>query len=288
MSVPLDARLLVRRGEFALDVTVAVAAGEVLALLGPNGSGKSTLLGALAGLVRPERGHVRVGERMLTSCEPGRPALLVPPERRRVGLLGQDPLLFPHLDAAQNIAFGLRSIGIPRADALAEAAEWLAAVGLGGLERRRPAALSGGQQQRVAIARALAARPDVLLLDEPMAALDIETAGQTRELLAERMRAGGTTTVLVTHDATDALALADRTAVLHGGHIVDEGSTARVLGEPTTTFAATLGGSGLLLGTVREDGSVLVDGAEARLVPGTRVWVSAPPATRPPDVPHLS
>jgi len=278
MSLHLDARLLVPRGAFALDVALTVAAGDVLALLGPNGSGKSTLLAALAGLIRPAAGHVRVGERVLTRCEPGRTALLVPPERRRVGLLGQDPLLFPHLDAVQNIAFGLRSTGTPRAEALAEAAEWLAAVGLAGMERRRPAALSGGQQQRVAIARALAPRPDVLLLDEPMAALDVETAAQTRELLAERIRTGGTTTVLVTHDATDALVLADRTAVLHEGRIVDDGPTARVLGEPTTRFVASFGGSGVLVGTVREDGSVRVEGGATRLPPGSRVWVSAPAA----------
>jgi molybdate transport system ATP-binding protein len=279
MSLALDARLVVRRGSFLLDVELAVAPGETVALLGPNGSGKSTLLAALAGLVRPESGHVRVGERTLTRSSGQGRASVVPPERRRVGLLGQDPLLFPHLDAVQNIAFGPRSAGVPHAEAAREAREWLRAVGLAGMERRKPAALSGGQQQRVAIARALAARPDVLLLDEPMAALDVETAAQTRGLLAERIAAAGTTAVLVTHDATDALVLAGRTAVLQEGRIVDDGPTARVLGEPTTRFAASLGVSGLTVGTVRDDGSVLLEGAP-RLPPGSRVWVSAPVPTR--------
>lgn len=278
-SAPLlDARLVVRRGPFVLDVALTVAAGEVLALLGPNGSGKSTLLAALAGLIRPQSGHVRVGDRMLTRCHPGqargirRHSFVVPADRRRVGLLGQDPLLFPHLDAVQNIAFGPRSVGVHRAQALAEAHDWLAAVGLAHLHARKPAQLSGGQQQRVAIARALAARPDVLLLDEPMAALDVETAAQTRELLAERIAATATTTVLVTHDATDALALAPRTAVLHEGRVVDEGPTTRVLGEPTSRFAASVAGPGGVAGIVRDDGSVLV-AETAGLKPGSRVWV---------------
>lgn len=276
----LDASLVVRRGSFVLDVALSVAPGEVLALLGPNGSGKSTLLAALAGLLRPERGSVSVGERVLTRV--GGPArvegaagsirpVLVAPEHRRVGLLGQDPLLFPHLSAEQNVAFGGRSRGIRNADARADAREWLAAVGLAGLEHRRPAMLSGGQQQRVAIARALAARPEVLLLDEPMAALDVQTAAATRELLAERLADAGTTTVLVTHDATDALVLADRVAILEEGRIIDIGPTERVLGAPTNHFAASLGGARLVAAIVQADGSLRI---EQSLQPGRRVWVT--------------
>lgn len=271
MSVALDTELIVKRGPFVLDVALHVAAGEVLALLGPNGSGKSTLLAAVAGLLRPQSGHVTVGERVLTRRSEAEAAIFVAPERRRVGLLGQDPLLFPHLDALQNVAFGPRSRGVERAEALADAAEWLRAVGLAGMERRRSGALSGGQQQRVAIARALAAGPEVLLLDEPMAALDVRTAAQMRELLAERLTAGGTTTVLVTHDATDALALARRVAILESGRVVDDGPVTRVLGEPTGAFAASLGGARLLPAVVQADGSLRADhGAR----PGDTVWLS--------------
>src|SRR5690554_6391818 len=170
MSGGLQAEVVVRRGDFELDASVEVAAGEVLALLGPNGAGKSTLLQAIAGLLIPERGEVLVGERMLTG-----PTTFVRARHRGVGLLGQDPLLFPHLDALQNVAFGPRSQGTSAAKSLHSARDGLAAVGLKGFEHRRPAALSGGQQQRVASARVLDAMSAVLLLSEPMAALDVPT-----------------------------------------------------------------------------------------------------------------
>src|SRR5699024_6484033 len=144
---------------------------------------------------------------------------IVPAERRRIGTLTQDPLLFPHLSAAENIAFGPRAAGVPARTARADAAAWLARVGLPGAGRRRPRQLSGGQQQRVALARALATRPDLLLLDEPLAALDVATAPQIRHLLADEVRRTGVTAVVVTHDLVDALVLADRVAVLAGGRI---------------------------------------------------------------------
>jgi molybdate transport system ATP-binding protein len=276
--------MVVRRGGFVLDAALEVADGEVLALLGPNGSGKSTTLGAIAGLLEPESGTVRVGGRTLTSVGGPGPDVAVPVSRRRVGLLGQEPLLFPHLSAMENVAFGGRAQGDGAASARRRAAEWLAAVGLSGFEDRRPPALSGGQRQRVAIARALAARPDALLLDEPMAALDVESAARIRVLMRERLVEAAVTTVLVTHDVVDALVLADRVAILEAGRLVDQGPAARVLARPANRFAAALAGLNLLsgvateLGTVRRaDGDELVvDGLEA--APGASVSVAFPPS----------
>lgn len=278
----LDAQLVVRRGDFLLDVTLCVKPGEVVALLGPNGSGKSTLLAALAGLLAPESATVTVSGRTLTSRTPtgrnptsrtltsrnptGRD-ISVPPERRGIGLLGQEPLLFPHLNAEDNVAFGQQSQGVPRADALRQARDWLHAVGLEGYGRRKPGELSGGQQQRVAIARALAAKPDVLLLDEPMAALDVQTAVLIRQVLREQLAASGTTAILVTHDVLDAIVLADRVAILDNGRIIDDGPTARVLGQPRNRFIAALAGVNLVTGTAAADGSLQLE--DGRVFTGT-------------------
>ncbi len=250
MTMGLHAQFSLRRGDFQLDAGVEVADGETLALLGPNGAGKSTMLNTIAGLLSPGNGSVTVNDTVLTRSVPGQPRFTLAAHRRRIGLLGQDPLLFPHLSALENVAFGARSQGADAASARRRAREWLDAVGLADCERRRPAALSGGQQQRVAIARALAAEPEVLLLDEPMAALDVETASLIRTLLRERLTAGSVTTVLVTHDVVDALVLADRVAILEAGRIVDIGPTARVLAQPINRFAAALVGVNLLSGTV--------------------------------------
>ncbi|WP_308465499.1 ABC transporter ATP-binding protein [Rathayibacter soli] len=270
----LQTDIVVTRGSFTLDVALTVADGEIVALLGPNGAGKSTLLAALSGLIAPASGTVTVAGRTVTRRTTTDRAhadsaasirrVAVPPERRRIGLLSQEPLLFPHLSALENVAFGRRVQGMPRHEALRDAAEWLAAVDLAEFGTRKPAALSGGQQQRVAIARALAARPDVLLLDEPLAALDVQTAAHVRRLLAERLRASGTTTILVTHDVLDAIVLADRCAILHDGRIIDDGPKSRVLGHPKNQFIAALAGVNLVTGVSdgadgvrRPDGSVL-------------------------------
>lgn len=255
----LDARVMVRRGAFVLDVRLGVGDGEVVALLGPNGSGKSTLLGALAGLLPVAAGTVSVNGRPLTRVTAGQ-RMSVPPHARRVGLLGQEPLLFPHLSALQNVAFGARAAHGSRILARRSAERWLEEVGLSGFEERRPAELSGGQQQRVAIARALAAEPDLLLLDEPMASLDVEAASSIRTLLRERLASTGTTTVLVTHDVVDAVVLADRVVILDGGRVVDDGSASDVLGRPVHGFAASLAGLNLLAGRVTEGGAVAVSG----------------------------
>jgi molybdate transport system ATP-binding protein len=253
----VDLQVLARRGSFVLDVALAMEDGELVALMGSNGSGKSTLLETVAGLIPIESGTVVVGGSTLTSTEAG---LSVPVPRRRIGLLGQEPLLFPHLTILENVAFGLRSTGVGAEQARARAAEWLEAVELAGFEHRRPSALSGGQQQRAAIARALAPEPELLLLDEPMASLDVESASVIRGLLRRRLEASGTTTILVTHDAVDAVVLADRVVILEGGRVVDEGEPPVVLGRPVNRFAAALAGLNLVSGVVGADGTLAVEG----------------------------
>ncbi|GHD80453.1 molybdate transport system ATP-binding protein [Salinibacterium amurskyense] len=306
----LDAAMQVNRGSFTLDASVSVAPGETLALLGPNGSGKSTLLAVIAGLLAPERGTVSVDGRVLTEVPQlggapsggGRPGggrmTVVPAHRRRIGLLGQDPLLFPHLSALENVAFGLRSHGMKAAEARDRASEWLAAVGMSEFAARKPAELSGGQQQRVAIARVLATEPDVLLFDEPMAALDVQNASLVRtllrECLASRISATHTgidgrpptvpATIVVTHDVVDAMVLADRVAIMEAGRIIDSGAVARVLGEPVNQFAATLVGLNVLHGIVESnqlvrlaDGRGLAVGGGVSAV-GAEVSIAFPPS----------
>ena len=253
----LAANLQLTRGAFTLDVQLTLAPGEVLALLGPNGSGKSTVLDLLAGLATPDTGTVTLDGATLTA--PGR---LVAPENRAIGLLGQEPLLFPHLSARANVAFALRvgEAGLNAAEARVQADRWLDRVGLAGLGNSLPGALSGGQQQRVALARALAAGPRVLLLDEPMAALDAETAPFIRQLIREQLAETGTSAIIVTHDIVDAVVLAHRVAVLHHGALIDEGTTAAVLAAPQNPFVAALAGVNLVVGTVQNGAVVAPDG----------------------------
>ena len=251
------AEVELRRGGFHLDVRVEVGAGEVLAVLGPNGSGKSTLLDVLAGLVHPERGSVRVGDRVLV----GR-GVDVPPHRRDVGLLAQQALLFPHLDVLANVAFGPRAQGARRADAERVARRWLSEVDALEFADRKPAALSGGQAQRIALARALAADPELLLLDEPFAALDVDVAPALRGLVRRVLSSGKQlATVLVTHDPRDALVLSDRVVVLADGHIVEQGPTREVLSRPRTAFTARIAGIDLVSGVAAADGLKVEDGS---------------------------
>ncbi len=248
--------------ERGFSVSLRGAPGEVLAVLGPNGAGKSTLLSVIAGLVHPDSGRVRAGERMLLDGESG---VDVPVAQRQVGLLAQDALLFGSLSVAENVEFGPRSQGAGRAESAEIAARWLREVGAGDLARRKPRTLSGGQAQRVAIARALAAGPRVLLLDEPMGSLDVAVAAQVRSMLRRVLRdrareyGGECATVIVTHDLVDALTLADRIVVLDNGVVADEGPVDAVLRSPRSAFAADLAGTNMVAGTAPED----VDGTVA-------------------------
>ncbi|WP_440708706.1 sulfate/molybdate ABC transporter ATP-binding protein [Herbiconiux sp. YIM B11900] len=238
-------------------VSLALQPGETVAILGPNGAGKSTLLTLIAGLLKPDAGRARLGERVLFEVgEQGRSRWL-PPHARGVSMLAQDALLFPHLNALDNVAFGPRSQGRSRSSANDRAAEWLERVGAGELAGRKPTQLSGGQAQRIAVARALASEPDLLLLDEPMAALDVSVAPALRRLLREVL--AERTAIIVTHDVLDAFTLADRVLVLEGGHVVEAGPTRQVLDRPRTPFAAGLAALNLIVG-VRDGDAVLTDG----------------------------
>jgi molybdate transport system ATP-binding protein len=260
----LTASIGVRRGAFTVELALEVAAGEVLAVLGPNGAGKSTVLRVLAGLLPPEAGRVRIGDDVWDDVAA---AVHVPAHRRRVGMVFQDYLLFPHLSALENVAFGLRTRGIRHSDARARAAEWLERVGLADLADRRPGQLSGGQAQRTALARALVTDPALLLLDEPLAALDARTRLTVRAELRRHLAAFPGSTVLVTHDPVDAMALADRVVVVEEGHVVQSGAPADVARHPRTDYVARLVGLSLLPGagagtTVRLDGGGTVAVAE--------------------------
>jgi len=247
--VNLDATLRVDARR--LDVHLQVGAGRTVALLGANGAGKSSALACIAGLLRPDAGEVRLGDRVLSSSRGA--GTWVPPHARGVALLAQEPRLFPHLSVADNVAFGPRSTGAPRREARARADHWLAEVHAAGLADRRPADLSGGQAQRVAVARALATEPEVLLLDEPLSALDVEAAPAIRQLLRRVLR--GRTTVVVTHDVLDAVLLADDVVVLEGGRVVEAGPTSRVLSRPRSAFAARVAGLNLVRGTATAAGA---------------------------------
>lgn len=227
-----------------VDIEFAVAAGEVLAILGPNGAGKSTALHVIAGLVRPDDGHVRVGERVLTDTAT---STHLATHDRKVGLLLQDPLLFPHLSVAANVAFSPRS-------SRADAARWLDEVEGTDLAERMPKQLSGGQAQRIALARALAAEPDVLLLDEPLAGLDVGVAAVMRKLLSRVLVRDGRSAVLITHDLIDVLTLADSVLIIEAGRVVEKGSTAAVLAAPRSKFGARFAGINLVIGTAGADG----------------------------------
>ena len=252
--VSLEASVALRRGSFSLDVAVAADDGEVVAMLGPNGAGKSTLLRALAGL-QPMTGSVSLAARDVTG---------LPPQRRRIGVVFQDHRLFPHLSALENVAFGLRSSGTRAAAARTAARPWFARLGLDGLEDRRPGQLSGGQAQRVALARALATSPDLLLLDEPLSALDVEVRGEVRQVLRAALTAFGGPALLVTHDALEALTLADRLVVLEAGRVVQAGTPAELTARPATPYVARLVGRNLWRGTLRGGVLAVEGGGEIR------------------------
>jgi molybdate transport system ATP-binding protein len=261
--VSLAAHVVVQRGSLGVDVEFSVGDGEVLALLGPNGAGKSTVLRVLAGLLRLDSGQVVVdGGQVWDSAEHH-----VPPHQRSLGMVFQDHLLFPHLSITENVAFGLRTRGVKRAAARTTAGSWLDRVGLAGLGDRRPGELSGGQAQRAALARALVGDPEVLLLDEPLSALDARTRLTVRAELHRHLAEYAGSAVLVTHDPIDAMALADRVVVVEDGRVVQSGTPAEVARRPRTDYVARLVGLVLLPGTgagqhVELDGGGVVTVAE--------------------------
>jgi molybdate transport system ATP-binding protein len=229
----------------------------VAALLGPNGAGKTTVLRALAGLVRLDAGRVVLDGRVIE--EPGQ-RVRVAVERRPIGMVFQDYLLFPHLSVAENVAFGLRARGVGRAEARRAALGWLDRLGLPGVGDARPRTLSGGQQQRVALARALATDPRLLLLDEPLAALDVSIRAEVRRDLRRHLREFAGVNLLVTHDPLEAIALADRLIVIEGGRIVQSGTPPEVTSRPRSAYVADLVGVNLVRGLAGAD-SIALPGA---------------------------
>ncbi len=241
----LDAAVRLSLGTLELDMELAIDEGEIVALLGPNGAGKTTLLRAVAGLVPFGAGHVRLDGKVLEDVANGE---YVPTERRPIGVVFQDYLLFPHLSALDNVAFGLRSRGMGRRMAGEKAVKWLDRVGLGSYADAKPAELSGGQRQRVALARALAPDPHLLLLDEPLAALDATTRAEVRRDLKQHLASFPGLRLVVTHDPLEAAALADRLVVMENGRLVQTGTAAEVTERPRSQYVADLVGVNLLKG----------------------------------------
>jgi molybdate transport system ATP-binding protein len=253
----LSAAVRVELDEFDLDVELAIEAGQTTAVVGPNGAGKTTLLRVLAGLHSLSAGHIRLDG--IVFDDPAT-TTYVPPERRSVGVVFQENLLFPHLDARDNVAFGLRARGHSTRDARRVATEWLARVGLAGREHARTDELSGGQAQRVALARALAIEPALLLLDEPLAALDATTRKEVRRDLRRHLATFPGVRLLVTHDPIDAAVLADHIIVLDNGRVAQTGTPAEITARPRTRWVAELTGTNLFVGTAADDGTVALDG----------------------------
>ena len=217
---PATDRLIVastsQRGTFEVTVDIAIEPGELVLLAGPNGSGKTSLLHTVAGLIAPTSGRVTLGDAVLDDADQG---LHVPPEHRTTALVHQQHLLFPHLSALENAAFGLRARGVPKQEARARGGEWLGRLGLADCAALRADRLSGGQSQRVALARALATSPRALLLDEPLAALDVAVRGSVRDMIISLVREWGVPAILVSHDPAEA-EVADRVIQLEGGRVV--------------------------------------------------------------------
>jgi molybdate transport system ATP-binding protein len=273
----LDAHLVLDRGTFRLDAVLTAAPGEVLALLGPNGAGKTTALRALAGLTPLTGGRLLLDGAVLD--DPAR-RLRVAPEHRPVGVIFQDYLLFPHLSALDNVAFGPRCRGTGKAQARALAADLLDRMGLADHAGVKPRRLSGGQAQRVALARALATGPRLLLLDEPLAALDARARLDVRAELRRHLAAFEAVAVLVTHDPLDAMVLADRLVVIENGAVVQEGSPSQIARRPRTDYIARLVGLNLYQG--RADGHTVVLGPDLALTTTEKLtgpaFVAFPPS----------
>jgi molybdate transport system ATP-binding protein len=247
MTGALDARLGVRRGTFELDVRLTLAPGTVLAVVGRNGAGKSTALAALAGVTPLTAGRILLDGVLL---DDGGGGGFVPPERRPVGLVLQQPALFPHLTVLDNVAFGLRTAGVGRADAREQAREALAAHGLDGFADRRPAQVSGGQAARIALVRSLVRRPALLLLDEPLAAIDAEQRPAVRSSIRRVLGSFPGSAVVVTHDVADAEALADEVVVVDAGRVLQRGLLSALRAGPADPVV-----SRLLAGAAGDPGS---------------------------------
>ncbi len=254
----------VELGRFTLHADLTAEPGEVVALVGPNGSGKSTLLHTIAGLLALSDGSVSIHG---TAVDDPARGTWVPPHRRRAGFVFQDLRLFPHLSVVDNVAYGLRRQGVDRVAARRRAGEWLERVGIPELARVRPRTLSGGQAQRVALARALVVEPDVLLLDEPMSALDADSRLAVRGELRRHLDGYEGVALVIAHDLLDVVGLAARVVVLEHGRVVQDTTPAELRAHPRTVHAAALVGMNLLHGE-RRGGTVILTGGSTIELPG--------------------
>lgn len=273
MVTGLGARLVLTSGDdFSLDVSFEIPPETTVALLGPNGAGKSTTVAALAGLKAIDQGRIVLDNVVLVDVSSG---VFVPPEDRHIGVVFQDYLLFPHMTVAQNVAFGADHDS---------ANEWIEKLDLVDVARRKPGELSGGQAQRVALARALASRPSMLLLDEPLAALDVTTRTRLRRTLAEHLDGFAGPRLLITHDPTEAFLLADEICVIEDGSITQHGTADDIRLRPRTPYIADLAGSNLYTGVARR-GAVDIDGHVVHIADTQKT--GAVLITIPPRVPSL-
>ncbi len=249
MSTGLHARIHTRRGPCELDLEIEIAAGETLVLVGPNGAGKSTLVDVLTGLAELNSGRIEIGGVVVDEGRKGKgKGRWLPPQERGVALMPQGLALFPHLSALDNVAYGLLARGIARHEAHSRARTWLSRLDIAEYADRSPAHLSGGQAQRVALARAVITEPALLLLDEPLSALDVSSRRSAREELQTTLRSLPGAKLVITHDARDLAVLADRVAVLESGRITCEGTRALRLAEPSSPYlTAMLREQGLLI-----------------------------------------
>lgn len=272
----LRAELQLTRGTLDLDAAIDANTGETVALVGRNGAGKTTLLLALAGLVPLERGRVVLDDEVLEDTSAG---IRVPTERRRVGLLFQDYLLFQHMSVVENVAFGLRVKDVSKRDAISAAHEWLERMELAPYADQRPSSLSGGQAQRAALARALAADPKLLLLDEPLAAVDAMARAPLRRSLIARLDQFEGSRIVVTHDPVEAVLLGHRMVVLEDGRVVQTGTAEELRRRPRSDYVAELFGLNLWRGTSREGLVMLESGLELVVpeAPAGQVLVSVSP-----------
>jgi molybdate transport system ATP-binding protein len=254
----LHARVRTRLGSLQLDCDLEVEENITVAVLGPNGAGKTTLLRVIAGLVPLAEGHIEVGGSVFDDTASN---VHLTPEARRIGFVFQDHGLFPHLSVLDNVAFGLRARGMNRPSANAKATEWLARVDLASYATGRPAALSGGQSQRAALARVLVTDPQILLLDEPLAAVDASGRLELRRALREHLSTFPGVRLLVTHDPLEAASLADRIVVLEDGRVTQDGPYAEVTARPRSPWVARMAGVNLLSGVLSAGSLVLGDGS---------------------------
>ncbi|HSL11124.1 MAG TPA: ABC transporter ATP-binding protein [Actinomycetota bacterium] len=265
--------VVVRRGSFEVVAAFEAAAGETVALLGPNGAGKSSVLSTIAGLVPPVSGEIRLDGHALDGAD-----VHVPPERRPIGVVFQDLLLLPHLSAVENVAFPLRARGVPRAEARSSSAALLERLDVGARAAALPRDLSGGEAQRVALARALVSEPRLLLLDEPLSALDVGARAAVRDLLQAELRRFPGVRVIVTHDPVEAMTLADRLVVLEAGRVTQIGTPHEIRDAPRSPYAADLVGLNAFRGAVErlDDGAgrLRTDGGDV-VVPWPDVEVGA-------------